>query len=116
MTIGFLSAMTGAWDIGRVISGALPLAIDAVNANLAVELEGYELGYVWRDSGCNPGQALAGMGELIDLNVDFFIGPACSSACEPTQLLASNRGVPQVRRSSHHRCCSSSFHSGCVVA
>ena len=44
----------------------------------------------------SPGVALGGMAELLDMGVDAFIGPACSGACGPTQLLASNLGLPQV--------------------
>ena len=71
--------MGGGWDGGRTSSAALPLAIDVVNKYPS--LEGYRIGYVWRDSRCNAGKALAAMSELLDIGVDAFIGPGCSTAC-----------------------------------
>ena len=86
--------MAGAWDAGRTHSGALPVALRKANRYLA--LYDYHLDYVWRDSQCDAGKSLAAMSQLLDMGVDAFIGPGCSLACEPTQLLASNRNVLQV--------------------
>ena len=89
--------MQGQWDAGRTMSGAVPLAIEYVNEQKLTE--NFEIAFVWRDSQCNPGKALAAMSELMELKVDAFIGPGCSVATEPTQLLASNRGFAQARPS-----------------
>ena len=96
LELGFMTSITGeSWNGGRTHSGALALAVDVVNA--AGWLGQYRLGYKWRDSQCDAGKGLAAMSELLDVGVDAFIGPACSIACEPTQLLASNRGLLQAR-------------------
>ena len=96
LQVGFLTELGGIWDVGLSTSGALPLAIEAVNKDLREALHGYQLDFLWRDSGCHPGKALAAMSELLELGVDVFIGPSCSWSSEPTRLLSSNRGVPQV--------------------
>ena len=94
LLLGFLTPMSGGWDGGRTSSAAIPLAIDVVNKDPS--LQDYRVGFVWRDSQCDAGKALAAMSELLDIGVDAFIGPGCSIACEPTQLLASNRNLLQV--------------------
>ena len=86
----------GRWDGGRTNSAAVPLAIDFVNKDPS--LLGYKIAFIWRDSQCSAGKALAAMSELLDAGVDVFIGPGCSVACEPTQLLASNRNILQVQK------------------
>ena len=95
-----MTSITGkSWNPGRTHSGALDLAVDVVNA--AGWLGQYRLGYKWRDSQCDAGKGLAAMSELLDVGVDAFIGPACSIVCEPTQLLASNRGLLQAHPNAH---------------
>ena len=93
--LGFLTPMSGGiWDGGRTNSGALTLAVKHVNSEGL--LGDYSLNYLWRDSQCDAGKALAAMSELLDAGADVFIGPGCSTACEPTQLLVSNRDLVQV--------------------
>ena len=62
----------------------MPVALEALDPEI---LAGYSLKFVWRNSACSPGLALSAMTSLMKEDVDFFIGPACSVACEPTQLL-----------------------------
>ena len=97
LVIGFLTPMGGSWAIGPTSNGAVPVAIEKANRYPELQGEGgYRLDFVWRDSGCDAGKALAGMADLLELGVDVVIGPACSIACEPVQLLASSQELLQV--------------------
>lgn len=97
LVLGFLTPMGGGWDGGRTHSGAVPVAIKKANQDPYLLSQGYQFAYAWKDSQCNAGRSLAAMSELLDIGVDVFIGPGCSTACELTQLLASNRNLVQVR-------------------
>ena len=96
LVIGFLTPMEGAWNAGQTISGAVPVAVDFVNSFFYKTDIAYNVSFVWRNSGCDPGVALGAMSELLEHGVDVFVGPGCSAACEATQLLASNRHTAQV--------------------
>ena len=92
LKIGYMVPMTGSWDIGRSMAAAVPVALDALDPSL---MGGYKLEYTWRNSSCAPGHALAALTSLLAVGVDVLIGPACSVACEPTQLLAATTNIPQ---------------------
>ena len=95
LVVGYLVPMDGGWDIGPSMASAVSVAIDAVNDNPLLS-DGYHFAFTWRNSACSPGQALKGMTSLLaDEKVDFLVGPACSVACEPTQLLASTIDLAQ---------------------
>ena len=92
--IGFLIPMEGAWDGGRTMAPAAPIAIEALQGDPL--LDGYKLTWSWRNSACSPGTALKMMTELLAEGIDMLLGPSCSVCCEPTQLLASTTNLPQV--------------------
>ena len=88
-TIGLLD------PIHRQMTAAAALvAVDEINKSKI--LEELTIRILWRDSDCDPGQALRGMSELLKEGVDIILGPTCSIACEPTQYLASALNMPQV--------------------
>eukprot|EP01135_Chromosphaera_perkinsii_P001757 Nk52_evm26s210 gene=Nk52_evmTU26s210 len=82
------------WSVGDTISGGVPLAVEYINNN-ATLLPGYTVKWNWKDSKCNAATAIA---EATTMNTahdaDVIIGPACSTACEPTGLLAEFWDVP----------------------
>ena len=94
LLIGFLVPMDGAWDIGTTMASALPMAVD--NLQEDPSLAGYNVTWMWRNSECRPGAALAAMTELLQKGADILVGPGCSTSCEPTQLLASTINLAQV--------------------
>ena len=84
--LGVLLPLSGAWSSGTTIAGALPLAVDEVNADPTL-LPGKTLDYIYRDSGCSVEAALQGFGTLTNkMNkmkpIDAVIGPGCSVGCE----------------------------------
>ena len=93
MTIGYLLPISGGSKTGSKMASALPIALDSLNGGPI--LEGWTLDFVWRDSVCNPGKALKAMTDLLAEDIDLIVGPGCSVACEPTQLLASTTNLPQ---------------------
>ena len=98
IVLGYLTPMTGSYTGGILTSAAVPIAIDKVNTEYLIE--GYWLEYSWRDSSCNAGKGLSAMSDFLEEGAAVFIGPSCSIACEPSQLLASARKVVQVGRCS----------------
>ena len=95
LVVGYLIPMDGGWDGGKAMASALSIAIDDVNKD-PLMMDGYQLTFKWRNSKCSPGHALKGMTSLLTENIDYLIGPGCSVACEPTQLLASTVDLTQV--------------------
>ena len=84
--LGVLLPLSGAWSSGTTIAGALPLAVDEVNADPTL-LPGKTLDYIYRDSGCSVEAALQGFGTLTNKmnkmkQIDAVIGPGCSVGCE----------------------------------
>ena len=62
---------------GETIAGALPLAVERVNADPQL-LPGYTLDYRYKDSGCSASAALQALGSMANGRTDAVIGPACS--------------------------------------
>ena len=127
--LGALLPLTGPWAEGPSIAGALPLAVERVNANPSL-LPGLTLEYVVRDSACSGQAALRGFGELIatEGRIDAMLGPGCRSArrvcgwcispkpvtwdcmmpwiccsvgCEPTGFLAAGQNLAQAHTHTH---------------
>ena len=89
VVIGVLLSNSGSWLQAHSIAGALPLAVERINADSSL-LPGRTLRFEWRDSGCSPSVALQALGSLDSGGqVDAVIGPACSVACEPTGYLTA---------------------------
>ena len=87
----------GIWDAGPQFAGAVPLAVQAINANQAL-LPGHVLEYRWANSGCSAQRGLMAMGELLGggTRIHAVIGPACSAACEVTSHLLGGYDLPQI--------------------
>ena len=95
--MGYLVPMSGSWDIGTAMAAAVPVALeDIVQRGL---FSGFTIETVWKDSGCSPGTGLAALSDLLNEGIDFLIGPACSVACQPTQMLAAAKKISQVEHS-----------------
>ena len=63
----------------RSRAGALPLAVERVNADPTL-LPGCKLEWRWRDSGCSAAAALQGLGSLTSEGpIAAVIGPSCST-------------------------------------
>ena len=80
--LGALLPLSGPWAEGPSVAGALPLAVERVNADPSL-LPGLTLEYVVRDSACSVPAALRGFGELtkaIEGRIDAILGPGCRSA------------------------------------
>ena len=79
--LGALLPLSGPWAGGPSIAGALPLAVERVNADPSL-LPGFKLEYVVQDSACSVRAALHGFGELIatEGRIDAILGPGCRSA------------------------------------
>ncbi len=96
--VGILLPLSGTWPEGdrkgSIIAGAAMLAVQAVNSEPAL-LDGKELVYTWKDSGCNSLQSMLATSQL-DGQLDAVIGPACSSGCESSAYLLLKRNIPQV--------------------
>lgn len=107
------------WPVGRQIIGAVPLAIDEINAQFwPNDEEGiFQLQIESWDSKCESEDALEGLFELVGPGkllspgnnhidghthsyshggIDGIVGPACSKGCEPTQAVASQWDLAQV--------------------
>ena len=63
LVLGALLPISGSWRAGRTAAGALPIAVDKVNADPSL-LPGHVLSFIWRDDGCN---ALKGLQQLTNL-------------------------------------------------
>ena len=95
LKVGYLVPMTGSWDIGTAMASAVPVALEEIEqrglfARFSVEM-------FWKDSGCNAGTGLAAFSDLLNEGIDVLVGPACSVACQPTQMLAAAKNISQVR-------------------
>ena len=79
--LGALLPLTGDWAEGPTVAGALPLAVERVNADPSL-LPGLQLEYVVQDSACSVPDALHGFGELITAEgrINAVLGPGCRSA------------------------------------
>ena len=95
--LALLLPVSGAWDIGTRIAGAAALAVERINADMAL-LPGRWLEYRWADSGCSAQKGLAAMGELLKVTsrVDVVIGPGCSVASSVTSYLTAGQSLPQI--------------------
>ena len=113
LRVGFLVPMEGSWDEGRTMAPATPLAIEALSGDPL--LDGWRLKLSWRNSACSPGKALAATTDLLSEGIDFLLGPSCSVACEPTQLLASTINLAQVNLPGAHRVYTSSLISSFLL-
>ncbi|CAH0563498.1 unnamed protein product [Brassicogethes aeneus] len=94
VTIGFV----GAYGQAPVDLGALPLAIEAVNADKDL-LPGRELKFVTADIGSTrssslPTRAIRAMTEMRDNGIVAFIGPDAS--CLPEALVAAAWNLPMI--------------------
>ena len=71
-----LLPVSGGWDAGLRMAGAVALAVERVNNDKAL-LPGRRLDYSWADSQCSAGHALAAIGGLLGRasRVDAVIGP-----------------------------------------
>ena len=73
--LALLLPVSGSWVVGTRIAGAAALAVETVNADLAL-LPGHVLEYSWADSGCSAQQGLTAFGELLGRqDIDAVIGP-----------------------------------------
>ena len=97
VVLGALLPLSGAWAGGPKIVGALPLAVERVNADPAL-LPGRTLEYVVRDSQCSAAAARQGFGELTSdgNHIDAVLGPGCSSGCELTGIMTGAVGLAQI--------------------
>ena len=91
------------WPEGRASIGAIALAVDAANAQAAVQpgsvkaIRGGMITYSWREADCEPSAALAALTHILDEGpVDAVIGPDCSVACETTAILTAGLDIPQI--------------------
>ena len=86
LQIAVLVPVTGSWNIGRSIAGAIIVALDEIrNSSTGVELE-----YTWHDTQCSASGGLLALTGLLEKSgrPDVVIGPGCSSACESTGAAA----------------------------
>ena len=67
-------------------------SLEDVNKNPNI-LSQTNLTYMWRDSMCDPHQALAGAVDLYNAGVNVIIGPVCSSACNAVGYLSTGRSL-----------------------
>ena len=94
LTFGLFVPWTGRWPVGKQLASGALIARDAINKNKSI-LPGYHLDFIWKDCKCD---AQASVGETADLHdlVDAYIGPYCSSGCEPSGLLAAHYNKPLI--------------------
>ena len=92
-----LIPLTGNWSGGSRILGAAALAVEQVNADMAL-LAGRTLEYTSHDSGCSAKQGLMAMSKLLGGNrrIDAVIGPSCDKACKATSILSGGQMIPQI--------------------
>ena len=97
VVLGALLPLSGAWAGGPKIVGALPLAVERVNADPAL-LPGRTLEYVVRDSQCSAAAARQGFGELTSdgNHIDAVLGPGCSSGCETVNHMTKGQNLASI--------------------
>ena len=95
LKVGYLVPMTGSWDIGTAMASAVPVALEEIEQRGL--FAGFSVQMIWKDSGCSAGTGLAALSDLLNEGVDVLVGPACSVACQPTQMLAAAKNISQVR-------------------
>ena len=94
LRLGYLVPVTGPEKMGQKMAAAVAIRIDELNGTPLMEDWRFE--YYLRDSGCSPGKALKELTFLLADGIDVLVGPGCSVACGPTQLLLSSMNLPQV--------------------
>ncbi|KAK2140351.1 hypothetical protein LSH36_1384g00003 [Paralvinella palmiformis] len=97
--LGLLCPFQNEYDFSaRTSASAVSLAIEAINNNTELNLNGQiYLTVTARDTECSNKQAL---GHAVDLwyneSVDAFLGPPCSSACRAVAEIASVYSIPMI--------------------
>ena len=78
LVLGVLIPSSGGRNLFNTVAAALPLAIEAINANTSIT-GGLRLGFEFgEDPGCSGQEALGGLVQLLDQNVRAIIGPVSS--------------------------------------
>lgn len=94
ITIGFLSSFNFMNSVGKLIAGALPLAVEAVN-NRSDLLPNHTLQYIAAHSGRpDTCEAMRRMSEMRDDGVIAFIGP--DNSCASEAKLAAAWSYPMI--------------------
>ena len=61
LRIGILLPMTGSWDVGKSIAGAVVVALNQTYLETGLRLE-----YTWADDGCSASDGLAALTKLLE--------------------------------------------------
>uniref|UniRef100_A0A3Q2PC32 Guanylate cyclase n=1 Tax=Fundulus heteroclitus TaxID=8078 RepID=A0A3Q2PC32_FUNHE len=78
----------------RRLGSAIQIAVEKVNNNPSF-LGNYSLGFVYKDTDCNPKESLGGFIQQVwRENVTALFGPVCPEEAEVTGLIASTWHVP----------------------
>lgn len=94
ITIGFLSSFNFMDSVGKLIAGALPLAVEVVN-NRSDLLPDHNLQYIAAHSGRpDTCEAMRRMSEMRDEGVIAFIGP--DNSCASEAKLAAAWSYPMI--------------------
>ncbi|CAG5122007.1 unnamed protein product, partial [Candidula unifasciata] len=105
LQIGLLVPLSGQKSMGEEVVTAAHLGIRNINNDSSlssVRSQGYHFNLMVSDTGCNTGQGLQRVVELVTgvnhsgHKVDALIGPSCDNVCETAGLLAGRWGIPMV--------------------
>ena len=103
--LGILAPWGKPFPIGTHSAGAIEIALEAIKTNKITFYEinktGHNFQYTWVDTQCNPSKAIPDVAQLIyslsfKNQMDAFIGPWCSSVCEPVGYMAREKHIPVV--------------------
>ena len=104
--LGVLASWNGFYAVGKHGIGALYVAHDVIKSDditfREINKAGHNFKFTYKDTECDPGigipevAALLCYGNNSDHSIDGFIGPACSSVCEPAGYLARYWRKPMI--------------------
>lgn len=96
LTIGYAVPYTNGWPMGVNMAPSIIEGIREVRRRHL--LDGYDIKWIWRDTWCEPLQAMRMAVDMKAKNsqLNVIIGEACSAACQPMGLLAAAWSIPFV--------------------
>ena len=103
--LGIIAPWEKPFPVGTHSAGAIEIAVEDIRTNNVTFYEtnkaGHDFKYTWVDTQCNPSKAIPDAAQLLYSTsnkdrMDVFIGPWCSSVCEPVGYMAREKGIPVV--------------------
>ena len=95
ITVGLLAPFTGSWDRAPRFASAVGIAVDFINYNTSL-LPHYHLQFVHRDTVCSEAGGVGAAVNLLQKQVNIYIGPACSKSCVHAGFVAAAKKIPMI--------------------